>query len=286
LQESGLQRFLDSIRREVREVPLDAIDPPSEEVRLAHKPQELEELARSIQEVGLINPLIVKETAEHRYEIISGHRRYLACKLAGLHSIPCIVVRGEDQYFDALKLQENIHRKDLNPIEESNFFHQLIEKYGYTINELCRITQKSRSYIKDRLDIANWPEDVLDLLWLGTLNLSQCKELAKVQDQDLRKRMTEWAVKGGATAQMISQWRREYEILPQTMGQPAPSVDELPPPSEPPKAMMVCDWCESKFEVARVRIIRMCPQCWEELRYAKATLEERKGAQETPTPRG
>jgi ParB family transcriptional regulator, chromosome partitioning protein len=132
-------------------VALDLIDEPAEAVRATFDEVQLAELATSIADMGLIQPIIVKRAGE-RFEVIAGHRRLVACRIAGLSPVPCLVREPGAVDPNAVKVAENYYREPVNPAEEAAFLQHLLEtKCGGDTDNLAALIKHSRSYVEDRL---------------------------------------------------------------------------------------------------------------------------------------
>ena len=140
------------------------VDPKSDQPRKYFDKQALEELSSSIKENGLLQPILVREYGEGRYQIIAGERRFRACKMAEIAEIPAIILDRDDRKVAELSLIENIQREDLNPIEEALAFRALSEEYGLTQEELAEKVGKSRSAIANSTRLLDLPEEVLEMV--------------------------------------------------------------------------------------------------------------------------
>lgn len=186
---SGLGRGLDAIfldnalerasgENSITVVNLSLIDPKSDQPRKLFKKEPLEELASSIKENGLLQPILVREYQDSgRYQIIAGERRFRASKIAGLSEIPVIILDKDDQKVAEISLIENIQREDLNPIEEALAFKALIEDYNLTQEELSEKIGKSRSTIANAIRLLDLPEDVLDMVMMGDISSGHARTL-------------------------------------------------------------------------------------------------------------
>lgn len=137
----------------------------------------LQELAQSIASQGLIEPLIVRTIAKHRYEIIAGERRWKAAKIAGLQTVPCLVGDYTDKQACALTLIENIQREDLNLIEEASAYRRLIDEFNYHQDEIATLVGKSRSHIANILRLLNLSETIKNFIRDKTLSLGHARVL-------------------------------------------------------------------------------------------------------------
>ena len=206
---SGLGRGLDAIFLEntleeggklgensVSMLPLSQIDPKSDQPRKYFDKEALEELAASIAENGLLQPIIVREHLGGRYQIIAGERRFRASKIAGLTEIPVIVMDKDDRKAAEIALIENVQREDLNPVEEAMAFRALMEEYGLTQEELSEKIGKSRSAIANTVRLLDLPEPVLTMVAAGELSAGHGRTLLGVTIKDnmilLAKRTVEF----------------------------------------------------------------------------------------------
>ena len=125
--------------------------------------ESLEELAKSIKEQGVIQPIVVRpdKSSKGKYEIIAGERRWLASQNAGLHEIPVVILNVDDVKSLEFAIVENVQRQDLNPIEEARGYQRLIDDFNYNQEKLSQFIGKSRSYIANSLRLLSLPEDVL-----------------------------------------------------------------------------------------------------------------------------
>ncbi|MGV2127781.1 ParB/RepB/Spo0J family partition protein [Agrobacterium vitis] len=142
----------------------------------------LQELAGSIRQHGIVQPVVVRTIATGRYEIIAGERRWRAAQLAGLVEIPVIVRDVDDRTALELAIVENVQRADLNPLEEAMGYEQLIAEHGYTQNDLGEIIGKSRSHVANSLRLLKLPDPVRDMLADGSLSAGHARALVSTSD--------------------------------------------------------------------------------------------------------
>ncbi|WP_025270128.1 ParB/RepB/Spo0J family partition protein [Hippea sp. KM1] len=152
--------------------------------------EKLKELADSIKEKGVIQPIIVREI-EGRYQIVAGERRFLAAKMAGLSSIPAIVRELSDEEAAEIALIENIQRKDLNPIEEALAYKRLMDSFGYTQEELSRRIGKDRTTIANTLRLLKLPERVIEMIKNSQISAGHARALLALKDEDEQVRLAE-----------------------------------------------------------------------------------------------
>lgn len=144
----------------------------------------LEELASSIAEHGVIQPVAVRRTVNGLYELIAGERRWRAAKLAGLTEIPAVIIEADDRKTAELSLIENLQREDLSPIEEAEAYRSLIDEYGLTQEEVAGRVSKSRSEITNTLRILSLPREVLAMIESGRLSKGHGRALLMIEDAD------------------------------------------------------------------------------------------------------
>ena len=152
----------------------------------------LEELANSIKENGLIEPLLVKASENNKFEIICGERRYRACKIAGLTEIPCMVRDVLENNAYALALIENIQREDLNPLEQCNALMQMLDECQMSHEELAKTLGKSRSTISNLLRLNDLCPGVKDLLLAKKIDLGHAKVLLGLEDEETQLKAAEY----------------------------------------------------------------------------------------------
>lgn len=163
-------------------VPVSEIKPNPTQPRRQFKDAELQDLADSIKEHGVLQPLLVTELSSGGYEIIAGERRWRASQLAGLGVVPVIVKAMADQQKLEVALIENIQREDLNPVEEAYAYKRLIEEFGLTQEEVATKVGKSRPAIANAIRLLNLPEEVQTALIHGAINTGQARALLTLDD--------------------------------------------------------------------------------------------------------
>ncbi len=188
------------------QVPLGEISPNRYPPRRTFNDPSIDELARSIREHGIVQPLVVTRAGD-RYELIAGERRYRAAQKAGLHTVP-VVIKEHLGKGDELQLAliENIQREDLNPIEEANAYHQLHEEFGLTQEEISRRVGKERSTVANFLRLLKLPDSVKHLLAAGRLSMGHARALLALDSAKKQEQLAERVVKNNLNV-------RQTEIL-------------------------------------------------------------------------
>ncbi|PYB74249.1 ParB/RepB/Spo0J family partition protein [Rhizobium wuzhouense] len=166
-----------------RTLPIEFVSRSPKNPRRYFDEAELQDLAGSIRQHGIVQPVVVRTiAATNRYEIIAGERRWRAAQLAGLVEIPVIIRDVDDRTALELAIVENVQRADLNPLEEALGYDQLIAEHGYTQNDLGEIIGKSRSHVANSLRLLKLPEPVRDMLAEGSLSAGHARALVSTPD--------------------------------------------------------------------------------------------------------
>ena len=168
----------------VSKIKISLVDPKRDQPRKYFDKEALEQLAESIVENGLLQPILVREYGEGRYQIIAGERRFRASKIAGLTEIPAIVLDKDDKNAAQIALIENIQREDLNPIEEALAYKSLAEEYDMTQEELSKQVGKSRSAIANTVRLLDLPDEVLTLVASKELSAGHARALLGLDSRD------------------------------------------------------------------------------------------------------
>ena len=172
--------------RGARKIPTEFLRPNPRNPRRSFSEEELEELANSIREKGIIQPILVRPIAgvDGTFEIIAGERRWRAAQRASLHEVPIVVIEAADREAYEIAIIENVQRADLNPLEEALGYEKLAADYGYSQNELARVIGKSRSHIANTMRLAKLPQKVQSLLAAGSLSAGHARALLAVKDPE------------------------------------------------------------------------------------------------------
>ncbi len=165
-----------------RTVPIEFVARSPRNPRRYFDEAELQDLAGSIRQHGIVQPVVVRTVGTDRFEIIAGERRWRAAQLAGLVQIPVIVRDVDDRTALELAIVENVQRADLNPLEEALGYEQLIAEHGYTQNDLGEIIGKSRSHVANSLRLLKLPDPVRDMLADGSLSAGHARALVSTPD--------------------------------------------------------------------------------------------------------
>jgi len=247
-------------KQELLTIPMGMILEPSHQLREKITEEGLEELKRSMVRRGLINPITVRKKGD-AYEIGAGHRRFLAARELGWTEIKAILKEATDEEWRLEAIHENLHREDLSPVEESRQIGLLYAEYGHTIKEISRLCSKSESWVNSRLDMLEWPSNILEAVDVGAISVSAARELVAITDDQAREYYLDHAIKAGATATLCAFWHRNWEVQRITRDPTAPGDATFyvnPPPMEP---TIPCFLCGEETPIKLIDHLRVCPTC-------------------------
>ena len=244
--------------------------------------EDLDQLARSIRQLGLLNPITVRK-ADTKFELIAGYRRLKACEIAGFATVPARVIISDDTRADLQKLHENMFREEVNPVDEGAFFKRLLVKNNWRIVDLSVQIHKSPAYVSRRINLCDADPVVVQALCDNQIKLSVADELIRIDCPDTRSRLLHYAIKSGATVETVRAWRIQYEA--ELLPQPIPLTDdnlqnneninvnptaahkygEEPLPNRKISESVIesrpCYACFNTFDTREIYVIYLCPQC-------------------------
>ena len=188
---------------DVRRIPANLIDPNPYQPRMAFDNDSLEELAESVRTFGLIQPISVRKQSDGRYQIISGERRFRACKLAGMDTIPAYIRTADDQGMLEMAIVENIQRQDLDPIEVAMSYQRLMDECNLTQERMAQRVGKKRASIANSLRLLKLPTKVQHDLKTGLLSTGHAKVLLSVEDPHIQELLCDLTIKEGLSVRQL-----------------------------------------------------------------------------------
>ena len=197
---------------DIKMIPISEIRSNPYQPRIHFDEVALQELADSIKEHGVFEPIIVKKSIKG-YELVAGERRTKASKLAGLDTIPAIVKDFNDQEMMEIALLENIQRENLSPIEEAQAYKNFMTKMNMTQEEIAKRFGKSRSHITNLLGLLNLPKEVQKDVISGSISMSHARVLSKLEDKDQILELTEKVKNDGLSVRELENISREEDTL-------------------------------------------------------------------------
>ncbi len=184
-------------------IPAGMIEPNPFQPRMSFDTEALEELTASIRSLGLIQPITVRKTDDGKYQIISGERRFRACKAAGMDMIPAYIRAASDQSMLEMAIVENIQREDLDPIEVALGYRRLIEECNLTQEQMASRIGKKRASVTNYLRLLRLPAKVQHDLKVGLLSVGHAKVILGVEDPQLQEELCDLTVKGGLSVRQL-----------------------------------------------------------------------------------
>jgi len=247
-----------------KKIGMEVIDPPDQADRIDISEETVMELAASIKEVGLLSPILVARRGD-RYEIVFGHRRFLACQRLGKKTIMAQEKELSPQEVSVLRATENIQREDLTPIEEGRLYKRMMEELGMTMREVCEKTARTPGVVKRRIDMLKMPESFQKALHARKVGLAVAEELWSCPDADYREYLLEMAVEHGVTKAVARQWVDDYRKRIRTEVRASEGGGHGVNVPFQEKIYRSCDACQGPIEIADIQELRLCPQCYEQI---------------------
>ncbi|MFE7273326.1 ParB/RepB/Spo0J family partition protein [Streptomyces sp. NPDC057623] len=232
------------------EIPLDAITPNPRQPREVFDEDALQELVTSIQEVGLLQPIVVRQIGNARYELIMGERRWRACREAGLDVIPAIVRATDDEKLLLDALLENLHRAQLNPIEEAAAYDQLLKDFNCTHDQLADRIGRSRPQVSNTLRLLKLSPKVQNRVAAGVLSAGHARALLSVDDPEEQERLAYRVVAEGLSVRSVEEIVTLMGSRPQKAQRSrGPRAGSVPSPALSDLATRLSDRFETRVKV-------------------------------------
>lgn len=250
-------------------VSMSRISEPPSPLRANIHGERLAELARSLATDGLLNPITVRESGD-AYIIIAGHRRFLAARSLGWDSIDAKIIHQHEHDTPIISLIENVHREPLTPIEEARVLYDVIVAGGMDVDLAAARFGKSRAWVDGRLELIDYPPDLITALHEATIALGVARELARVADQGYREYLLDNAIHNGCTAKTARLWVDEWERSAGIQGQQTTAFAGPSPPYQGQPVGVACGGCDVLMPIENLRPLLCCPLCIKEHYEAKA----------------
>jgi len=248
--------------RTIKEISLDLIDEPKGILRMDIDPDDLDDLAQSISEIGLLQNILLAVDGD-RFEIVFGHRRYLAYQKLGLSKIRAVVRTMTQKEIGIARATENISRADLTPIEEASTYKNLIDEYGLTLEQVAKKMAKTPGTIKRRMDLLRMSPVLQQAVHKKQISMTVAEELWPIADEASLEYYLMFAVENGCTREVARQWTKDWkdgQRRSQTSDGGGGRVDLSP--NEPRPSFVPCDICNEPVNLNLTKFFRTCPTCW------------------------
>jgi len=204
-------------------IPVDAIEPNPNQPRVYFDEEAIAELAASIQELGVLQPLLVRRALHGKFQLVAGERRWRAARKAGLQTVPAVVRDITDLASVEQALVENLHRKDLSALEEASAYHQLVEDFAFTHEQVAKRVGKSRTAVTNTLRLLQLPAGIQNLLADGKLTAGHARALLGTEDHAFQDQLARRAISEGWSVRAVEEAIRDRETLPTSSTSSAPS---------------------------------------------------------------
>ena len=247
-------------QQSIKDVELGLIDEPKEVLRLNIDPQAIDELALSITQIGLLQPILVAVDGD-RFELVFGHRRFLACQKLKLLYIRAIVRVMTAEEIGVARATENINRADLTPVEEATTYSNLINIYGLSLDEVSTKMGKSPGTIKRRMDLLKMPPQLRDAVHAKKLSISVAEELWSIADMADLDYYLSFAIDGGCTRDVARSWAKDWKDKKRRQDTAGEQGHLDFSPMEPRPVYVSCDLCHGPMELGQELVLRVCPKC-------------------------
>jgi ParB family transcriptional regulator, chromosome partitioning protein len=214
------------------DVPIDSIEPNPRQPREVFDDEALAELVTSVREVGVLQPVVVRETSPGRYQLVMGERRWRACREAGFTTMPAIIRETPDDALLRDALLENLHRQQLNPLEEAAAYQQLLQEFGATHDQLAERIGRSRSQVSNTIRLLGLPPSVQRRVGAGVLSAGHARALLGLDDAEAQDRLATRIIAEGlsvrATEELVATSERPVEARARAQKAPkAPALARL-----------------------------------------------------------
>jgi ParB family chromosome partitioning protein len=220
-----------SSSQQLRELPLEVIEPNLSQPRRYFDEEALQELASSIRECGVLQPVLVRPSNEDKYQLVAGERRWRAAQLAGLHTIPALITEYDDLAALEIGLIENMARQDLNPIEEARAYVTLMEEFGLSHRQIGLRVGRHMSVVSNMVRLLRLSPEILELLERGDLSAGHGKGLLMAKDPRVRSELAREAIEQGWSVRTLEAHARSSNDYPAPSSAPPahPDYSAAPP---------------------------------------------------------
>lgn len=243
---------------------------PANMMRQLISENKMDDLVKSIKEIGIINAITVRKKGDG-YELVAGLRRLMAADMLKMEKVPVKVTRAGEELAQKIMVDENRVREDVGPIDEGIFYQELMLKHKWNQKKLAEVFRVSESYISQRIGAMSWPEKLRKAVSEGTIIFSVAREFAKIRNMDELERVMDQAIRSGVSPAVASRWRHEInreEV--ETEGLDAKGLGSVGHVEDPELAMS-CQVCGGGASEIGYRIVRVCNICVEVIKGGQDT---------------
>lgn len=249
------------MQEELKYISVALLDAPGHDSRLNVDADDLGDLVESINQNGILQPLIVRPRQD-RFEVIAGGRRLRAARQLALTTVPCLVRSASDSETAVLRFEENLKRADLNPVEEAKYIAEAITALNSTPQEFAEKINRSEQWINDRLTIATMPAYLQERIMSKQIGLGVALALNEITDDKVRNDWSYYAATSGMTVLAAQNALREWQKLNRYQQEHPEEKEARTTPTTPPVAYASCVRCGSQRPLQQLHFVRICnPIC-------------------------
>lgn len=251
------------------DVALGDIDEPSVPLRSSLDQMELERLADDMARRGLLQPIgLIPSTRERPYEIVWGHRRYLAAQRLAWPTIPARIFPQGTSVVEA-RIAENEIREDLTYVDQGRYCDSLMRE-GWSLERVAHVVRRSPEWVRARVELLRYPVEVQDAVATKGITLSVARELAQIDYEPYRRELLAEAIRSGATTRVVATWRAGYHADRDRIVSNDITRDEILARREELTVTVACEWCRDVTRLEHTRMIRLCTECTRQFFRAQA----------------
>ena len=248
-------------KRKIIEAPLALIDRPSTIDRMEIDSEKVAELAQSIAEVGLLQPVLLRDVGE-RYEIVAGDRRVMACRKLNLVTIDAVVKSMTDQEAAIIRATENLARENLTPLEEATIFGNLFGRYKMSVEQIAEKFGYKAGTVRRRMDINKMPPVLRDAIHQKRISVTVAEELWPISNPGDLDYYLSFALDHGCTRDVARAWCKEWRDAKRRKEAASGEGSSILSPSEPRPVYVACDLCTGPMEIGQETVLRLCKECY------------------------
>jgi ParB family chromosome partitioning protein len=246
--------------KKIIEIAMHLIDEPGAMARLDIDPEKVKELSESIREVGLLQPISVRPV-DDRYEIIAGHRRFLASKMLHKKTISCIVSDMDEKTTLIARATENLAREDISVVEEAIIYRDMMDRLGMTMDEIGQRMGKSPALVRRRLDLLRMPSCLSDAVHRKQITYSVAETLWSLGELPRIEYYLGYCIEHGATKEVVRQWVNDEKAMARQKDFAGEEAPQERAPYEKRPIYVTCDLCVGPMVLGQERLFRVCPDC-------------------------
>jgi len=243
-------------------VKMEDIIPPRIAMRNVIDEPGIKQLAESIKELGLINPVNLMSVGD-KYEIVAGNRRYEAHKLLGKAEIHAIIMEQNSEMYFRTMAAENYERQDISIIDEVGFIERLSLDLKMSQNQIAKYINKSPSYVNERMAVLDYPEALINAMIDGSITFSVAREFNKITDANVCETYLHYAIENGCTPAIARKWRKQWELSKDKPDADLTTIanNNWTESQQITSVKMKCAGCQDEFDVKELQTVYMCHTC-------------------------